>query len=214
MRKSFVFFILVMVSTFPAFALDEGKYQKVENPQPVAVPGKIEVMEVFLYSCPHCYSLEPLIEQWQQSLPEDVNFVRLPAVFRDDSVPYAKAYYIMELLKLGKGTHGALFSRIHKNQQNLNDPVALQKFFTLEGVEKEKFEENYNSFTIDLLVRKAAELTRGYRISAVPTIVVNGKYLVTANLAGGQEQMIKVVDELIAKERSGLEVTGTKSGVE
>ena len=210
LRKLLIGMSLVLAPLVGAHAI-EGKYQTVKQPQPVAVPGKVEVLELFLYTCPHCYSLEPLLHDWRAALPEDVNFVRMPAVFREDSVPYAKAFYIMQTLELDEGVHNTLFNRIHKHQQDLNNPVALQKFFALEGVDKELFQKSYNSFAVDLLVRKAVEATRNFRIGAVPSMVVNGKYVVTPSLAGGQEGMIKVVNALIEKERRALELAGKSS---
>lgn len=201
MKRNLLWLFLVLTWAFRAQALEDSQYQTLDNPQTVAEAGKIEVAEMFWYGCPHCFHLEPVVEKWLETKPKDVNFIRIPAIFREEWVPYAKAFYVMEILNLGDKPHHALFTRIHKDGQNLNGEKTLQQFFALEGVDEKTFTETYNSFTVDLLVRKAAEATRNFRISGVPSIVVNGKFVTTATMAGGHEQMMAVVDELVAQER-------------
>lgn len=164
-------------------------------------PGQVEVAELFWYGCNHCAALEPTLSKWVAQKPDHVTFVRIPAVFSDQWMPMARAYYTMQLLDLGQAAHQAMFDAIHRQRRNMNSEEELEKFFLDQGVEAEKFRETYNSFAVDTMVRRAIRLTREYRITGVPALAVAGKYVTSSSQAGGHEQALEVVDQLVAKER-------------
>ena len=97
----------------------EGKeYRVLEKKAPVEAPaGKIEVVEFFWYSCPHCNAFEPRLNAWLKKLPPDVTFRRVPVQFRDDFVPQQRLYYALEALGKVDDLHDKVFHEIHVNRQ-------------------------------------------------------------------------------------------------
>ena len=183
-------------------------YQAVTPAQPVQTAGKIEVLEIFWYGCPHCYDFEPFINRWLSAKPSDVEFQRMPAVFRPDWALHAKAYYTAEALGVLDKIHTPLFKAIHEDKRKLNDESSLAKLFSEHGVSKEEFSTSFNSFTVESKTRQALHMVRQYGIGGVPAIVVNGKYHSSAAQAGSYEQLLKVIDYLVDKERQGLAKPG------
>ena len=198
LKRLAIFSSLVML--FAGVAQGAERYQTLASPQPTSVSDKVEVVEMFWYGCNHCYSLEPEIQEWLKTKPDYIEFVRVPAVFRDNWVPLARAWYVIQTLDLGEQVHVNLFRALHVKKQNLNNVGLLRKFFVDEGVSAEQFDEVYNSFSVDSMARNAAKLTRDYKITGVPSIIVNGRYMTSATLAGGHEALMAEVDLLAARE--------------
>lgn len=181
---------------------DMSKHYKVlQNPQAVPANGKIHVEELFWYGCGHCFSLEERVNAWKSSLPKDVEFNRVPAMFGKAWLIHAQLFYTAQVLNLTEKTHGAIFNAIHLNGQRLLNKNDQIKFLAEYGVSEEDFNKAYNSFTVKSRMKQGDQRIRAYQVSGVPTLIVNGKYLVDASSAGGQNNMFKVVDYLIEKER-------------
>ena len=175
-------------------------YTSIATPQSVQTPGKTEVVEVFWYRCGHCFAFDPSLEEWVKRLPKDVTFRRVPVMWEDSRIPDAKLYYTLESMGLLEKLHTKVFNAIHnealmvQNQEKLFDWVASQ------GVDRKSFADTYNSFSTVTKVSRARELTRGYGITGVPAMVVDGKYLITNTSAGGSnEAMLNVADRLISE---------------
>ncbi|MDH5184167.1 MAG: DsbA family protein [Gammaproteobacteria bacterium] len=169
--------------------------------QPTSSGGKIEVVEMFWYGCPHCYNFEPHIKQWKKSLPKDVSFIRVPAIFNDKWALHARAYYTAEALGVLEKIHQPLFDAMHKKNQRLDNQGKLAEFFSKHGISKDKFNSTFHSFAVNSKVNWAKHLTTAYKIDGVPTMIVQGKYRTSASLAGGHKEVIEVVNDLVAKER-------------
>ena len=196
--------LLPMLISLTACADDytQGKqYTELSNPQPTSSSDKIEVVELFWYGCPHCQKLEPYIQEWLASKPDDVEFVRLPAVLSKRWELLAKAYYTAELLGVLDKTHVALFDALHNKKIKINDEVALQNFFVSQGVSAEEFKKTFDSFAMNIKINNARQMTRRYAATGVPMLVINGKYSTSQSMAQGSEGAIKVVNYLIEKER-------------
>ncbi len=194
--------LIAFFFSLPAHLLAEESpgYEAVAPAQPTANPDRIEVLEFFWYGCPHCYSFEPALKSWLKAKPENVEFIRVPAVFNEEWGKGAKAYYIAEALGVIDAVHADLFDAVQEKHQKLDSEEELAKFFTAHGVKEADFKDTYNSFMIDTKLRQAPAIAAKYGITGVPTIIVNGKYRTTGNLAGGQEKMIDVLNELVKKE--------------
>jgi thiol:disulfide interchange protein DsbA len=175
-------------------------YERVNPPQPVSTGDKIEVLEVFWYGCPHCYRFEPFVERWLARKPANAEFVRLPGVLNPNWEPAARAFYTAELLGVFDKIHMPLFNAIHQQQRPLDTEAQLMEFFAEHGVSKDDFKKTYNSFAVETKVRRAQAMQARYGIDGVPAVIVNGKYRVSARTAGGNPQMLKVIDYLVAKE--------------
>jgi thiol:disulfide interchange protein DsbA len=176
-------------------------YTLIEQPQAVPANGKVHVEELFWYGCGHCFSLEEHVESWAAKLPSDVQFSRIPAMFGKSWVIHAQLYYMGEVLGITETSHSDIFKAIHINGKRLQLKSEQKEFFAAYGVSEEDFDKAYSSFTVKSRLQQGDKRIRAYRVSGVPAIVVNGKYLVDASSAGGQQNMFKVVDYLIAKER-------------
>ena len=194
----------LLAATTHAQPYEEGvHYERL----PVAVDTQtpLEVAEVFSYACVHCYTFDPLLENWQGNLPEDVAFRRVPAVFNDVWASLARLYYVAELLKVSTAMHTPLFEAIHERGLNLLDPEVAAAFFAeTAGVDREEFADTLASFAVATRVQQAAAAARAYRISSVPVLVVNGKYRIETPGAGGYGSMLQVADHLLRTERAAM----------
>jgi thiol:disulfide interchange protein DsbA len=185
----------------PAFV--EGKhYERLPEPVRTADPSRIEVVEVFWYGCVHCFHFEPLIDDWKKTLPDDVDFHRSPAMWNPVMAMHAQAFYTAQALGVLDQMHGPLFAALNVDRKKLQSEAELADFFAEHGVSKEDFAKTFNSFGVKSSVKQADARARGYRISGTPEMVVDGKYRVSARTAGGQAEMLKVIDFLVAQERA------------
>jgi len=203
MKKLFALLALVVLAT-PVFAeFKEGvQYEQLPAPQPTSNPDKIEVRELFWYGCPHCYHLEPELNAWLKHKPDDVDFVRMPAVLGPSWELLARAYYTAELLGVLDKIHEPLFDHIHKDRKIIRNAEELKAFFVEQGVSAEDFDKTYNSFAVVTMTNRSKEVRTLYGATGVPTMIVNGKYRTTGTMAGGNQKMLQVVDFLIEKERN------------
>jgi protein dithiol oxidoreductase (disulfide-forming) len=207
MRNLILSAALVTASLFGMVAQAEpiqaGKqYVELTSPVPVSKPGQIEVVELFWYGCPHCYQFESTINPWVEQLPEDVNFVRLPALFGGVWNVHGQAFITLESMKVEQKVHDAVFEAIHKQGKKLATPEELAEFLATQGVDKDKFLSTYNSFAVKGQMEKAKKLGMAYQISGVPVMIVNGKYRFDIGSSGGAQQALQVADHLIAQERA------------
>ena len=183
--------------------LEAGKtYVELSNPVPVAVPGKIEVVELFWYGCPHCYAFEPTINPWAEKLPKDVNFRRIPAMFGGPWDAHGQLFLTLEAMGVEHKVHNAVFEAIQKQGKRLTKPDEMADFVATQGVDKDKFLATFNSFAIQGQIKQAKELAQKYGVQGVPTLIVNVKYRFDLGSTGGPEATLNVADQLIAKERA------------
>ncbi|MBK5417224.1 thiol:disulfide interchange protein DsbA/DsbL [Pseudomonas sp. TH31] len=206
MRNLIISAALVAASLFgmtaQAAEAPAAPYVELTNPVPVAVPGKIEVVELFWYGCPHCYAFEPVINPWVAKLPSDVNFVRIPAMFGGPWDAHGQMFLTLEAMGVESKVHSAVFEAIQKEHKRLTTPEEMAEFLATQGVDKDKFLATFNSFAIKGKVVQAKELAKKYEISGVPTMIVNGKYRFDVGSAGGAEQALQLADKLVAQERA------------
>lgn len=183
--------------------IDEGiEYQLVKPRVPGnSADGKVEVVELFWYGCPHCYAFEPAVNQWKKDNQKRVDFVRIPAVFpnRPAWELHARAYYTADLLGVLDKIHGPLFDAIHQQRRRLFNLDELAAFFAQHGVKEDVFRETMYSFGVQMQLNRAKDLTERYGIDGVPTLVIDGQYRTHASLTNGQENMLKVTDFLVNK---------------
>lgn len=203
--KSLITAFLLLIASTACSAEPQAGNEYVPIPQaiPTENPAKIEVTELFWYGCPHCYHLEPSLAAWIKKLPKDVEFRRVPGIPRPDWAPAAKAFYTMDALGLLEKLHGALFDAIHKQRViKPNDDAALIDWIAKQGgMDRKKVEETYNSFSVNTKMMRASQLFRASGATGVPSLIIEGKYLTSSTLAGGNEEALKVADYLIDKVR-------------
>lgn len=175
-------------------------YVKLENPVRTADETKVEVIELFWYGCPGCYTFEPIISEWESSQPDDVDHKRLPAVWDPITSLHAQAFYAAEALGELDSIHDPFFDEFHQKRNRLHNEVIIREFFESCGISNADFDRVFNSFSVRAKVNQAANTLRSYNVVQTPTIYVNGKYAVTTG-AGGYQQMIDVVNYLVSLER-------------
>jgi len=173
-------------------------------PQPVDTDGKkIEVVEFFWYGCPHCYNLEPLLENWVKKLPPDVQFRPIPAVFNERWALDASIFYTFEALGVLPKLHRPFFDSIHRDHLRTDDQAAMTEWLQKHGVEPKKFYETMKSFSVQSKTRRAAQLSVAYKIDGTPAMAVQGRYTVSADQGGSREGMLDTVSYLVNLVRKG-----------
>jgi len=179
-------------------------YQVLDTRAPVDAPaGKIEVVEFFWYSCPHCNHFEPALQAWVKKLPKDVTFRRSPIAFRDDFAPQQRLYFVLEAMGLLEQLHSKVFAAIHVEKLNLAKGDAITDWVAKQGVDAAKFSAQYNSFSIATKAARATQLQNAYRVEGVPALGVAGRFYTDGSMAGNMDRALQVVDTLVAAIRSG-----------
>jgi protein dithiol oxidoreductase (disulfide-forming) len=166
-----------------------------------APEGKVEVIEFFWYSCPHCNVFEPKLEAWSRKLPPDVILKRVPVAFRDDFVPQQRLYYTLEAMgKLGE-LHTKVFRAIHEERQPINREELILDWVAKQGLDKAKFKELYNSFSVSSKARRATQLQDAFKVQGVPAMGIAGRYYTDGTMARTLDRALQVTDYLIAEAR-------------
>ena len=179
-------------------------YLVLDKRAPVEAPaGKVEVVEFFWYSCPHCNRFEPALEEWIKKAPKDVAIRRVPIAFRADFEPQQRLFYVLEAMNKVDELHKKVFYAIHVEKQLLNTPELIAAWAEKQGLNKAKFLETYNSFSVATKARKATQLQEAYKIDGVPAIGVAGRYFTSGSMAQTMERALLVTDYLIAQVRKG-----------
>ncbi|MBE9560997.1 MAG: thiol:disulfide interchange protein DsbA/DsbL [Proteobacteria bacterium] len=200
--KRLLILLTLLLSSALSQAADytEGVDYKTIPQQSTDSGEKIEVLEFFWYGCTHCYTFEPYINAWKKTKPANVEFVRMPAIFRPDWEVQARTYYALSNMGVIEDLHEKIFAAIHKDKKRLNKKELLTDFVVKHGVDRKKFEEEYNSFAVDSMVRKAKKKQTAYKLQGVPSIAVNGKYLTSGSMSGSYDNLIKILDYLLKKD--------------
>ncbi len=179
-------------------------YLQLKQPAPVDAPaGKIEVLEFFWYSCPHCNAFEPLLNQWAKRLPADVAFKRVPVAFQDNYLPQQRLFYALESLGLADKLHDKVFAAIHVERQNLVSEQAISDWMVKQGVDKALFASHFNSFTTVSKAHRANQLMTAYQVEGVPALGVAGRFYTDGSMTKSMERALQVVDFLVGGVRAG-----------
>lgn len=180
----------------------EGQhYQLVPDPQETTAPaGKVEVVEVFSYACPHCATFQTAVDQWRTDAPAEVHFTYLPAAWNSSWEAFARAYHAADQLGILGRSHRALFKAMHTDRTPIRNIDDLAQWYTQFGVTKEQFLAAFNSPEATAKIGRARELVPAYGVDATPTVIVAGKYRITGEMAGSNAAVFDVVEYLVAKE--------------
>ena len=195
---------LAGVGLAQAQGFQEGiEYITLDQPMTTDVgPGKIELIEFFWYSCPHCNAFEPSFKQWIERQPKDVVIKRVPVRFRDDFEPQQRMHYVLEAMGKLEALHGRLFQAIHVERLTLNNAEQLAQWAQKQGIAKSDFDQAYQSFSVVSKARRATQLQQAFKVQGVPSLGIAGRYYTDGSLAGGMVRALQIVDALIAEERN------------
>lgn len=184
----------------------EGKdFSRLQTAAPVTLPTpqkKVEVVEFFWYGCSHCFALEPTIEAWAQRVPADVYFHPVPFAFIGPP-EHQKLFYALEEIGQREALHRRIFNAIHMQNKRLMSESEIVAFVTANGVDGARFTEAYKSFSVNTRINRGKQLASAYKVEAVPTIGVQGRYYTSASQAGTHERSLLVTDYLIQRSRQG-----------
>jgi len=185
-------------------------YTRFVPAQPTDVPaGQVEVLEFFWYACPHCFALDPAIEEWRKGKPAYVTFSRVPVTWSEGHRSLARLFYTLKALGKGDSLHTEIFREIHVNGDPLVAPDPSNtvqteqiqaKFVARFGISESAFKSAYESMAVNTDMQRADELVQRYRVDGVPTFIVNGKYKADVASAGGPDKLLKLVSDLAAQE--------------
>ncbi len=211
LRASAIIMVIFSIS-ITANAREYKKFEPIQTPQPTNDPSKVEILSIFAYSCGHCYNFHHNhLDKWEK--PEGVDMIGVPALFNPANEHLARGYHAAVVLGIIDKYHPAVFTASRNNRTAVKDREALAKFATAYGVTEKEFLDAYDSFAVEVKMSQAKQLLKNYRIHAVPTVIVNGKYKVSASITGGHAKVLESMDELITKEKIALGI-GKKSDKE
>jgi protein dithiol oxidoreductase (disulfide-forming) len=198
---------LMLLASFNVLAADPQLGQEFEKTAEVINtdnPNKIEVTEVFWYGCIHCYHMDPILNTWVKKLPADVTFKRIPGLPNPSWAPMAKAFYAMEELKLSDKLHTALFDAINKEKilDPTNEAAAIDWMTKKSGLDKAKVEAAFKSFSMNNKLNQAANFFRASGATGVPSFIINGQFITSSTMAGGNEQALKTVEFIVGNIRA------------
>lgn len=180
-----------------------GTHYDVITPPVRAVDSDtIEVTEFFWYGCSHCYAFEPILEQWKKVQPDDVSFRGIPAIWAEKMELHARAYYAAEALGVLDTMNPIIFQAMNVDRKPLASQEEIAALFTANGVSEEDFNKAFSSFGVSSQVSQGTAIAKAAKITGTPALMVNGKYHVSGRKAGGQAEMLEVVDFLVEKERA------------
>jgi len=189
---------------------DGVNYTRTVPAQPTNVPaGQVEVLEFFWYACPHCYALEPTVQTWLKSKPAYITFTRVPVEWNEGHRSLAHLFYALEAMGKLNDVHGEIFKEIQVNGNPLigpdpNNAASAERtqvsFIKKLGLSDADFEKAYQDMNVQTAMQRADQLVERYRVTAVPTFVVNGKYTTDVTMAGGPEKLMSLLSDLAAQE--------------
>jgi thiol:disulfide interchange protein DsbA len=171
-------------------------YRLIER-QPVQSGPRIEVIDFFWYGCPHCYDLQPALEEWVRRMPPDVMLRRIPAILRDNWAPHARIYYTLESLGELERLHQAVYHGYHVQELHMSKPDVMLQWAERHGIERKKWADAYGSAEVTRKVERAKKLTVDYNVQGTPSLVVDGRYLTSPAMARSEQRMIPILDDLI-----------------
>ena len=206
---------LMLFASFNVLAADPQLGQEFDKTVQVINtenPSKIEVTEIFWYGCIHCYLMDPILNAWVKKLPADVAFKRVPGLPNPSWAPMAKAFYAMEDLKLSEKLHTALFDAVHKEKilDPTNEGAIIDWVTKKSGLDKAKVEGAFKSFSLNNKLNQAANFFRASGATGVPSFIINGQFITSSTMAGGNEQALKTVDFIVGNIRSDKAKTSAK----
>ena len=194
----------------PTFAQGPAKfvagkdYMKLDRAVPTETEaGKVEVIEFFWYSCPHCSAFEPTFAQWVKNAPKDVVVRRVPVAFREDFAPQQRLYFALEAMGLLDKIHGKVFQAIHVERLPLSTDASILAWVEKQGVDKNKFADTAKSFGVASKLKRAVQLQNDFKIEGVPSLGIAGKYYTDGTLSGSMERALQVTESLLAQVRQG-----------
>lgn len=193
----------------PANPVSGADYRTLATPQQTDSGKKVEVTEFFGYFCPHCNSFEPALADWVKKQGDNIVFKRVPVAFNDSAAPQQRLYYTLEAMGKAEEFQRKVFNAIHVDRQPLNADGPIIEFVAKQGLDKAKFTDLYNSFSVQSKVRRAVQLQGAYKVDGVPMIAIDGRFVTSPSIVAAsvgeqpeaalQVASLQVMDALVAR---------------
>jgi len=178
-------------------AQSDQRYVPINPPQPTNTPGKIEVLEFFAYTCPHCAVIEPMVKEWAKTKPEDVVLKQVPVAFNASMKPLQQFFYTLETLNRSD-LNAKVFTAMHSERKRLFDKKAMGDWAAEQGIDRAQFDSVFDSFSVETQVQRANQLAQSYKVEGTPSFAVGGKFMTSPSLAGNSyEGALQEVTRLI-----------------
>ena len=177
-------------------------YMVLKKPVPTDSGAKVEVLEFFQYSCPHCFAYDPFLTAWRKKLPADVEYKRIPIAWDNSTMPHVRIYYTLEALGKLPELHEKVFTAIQKNKQPLLDPDQIADFMAANGIDRKQWIDTYNSFSIAARANRAGQIWRAYNVDGTPMMGIDGKFTTAPSMVGSREGSLIVLDYLVQQARA------------
>ncbi len=200
MKKIVSILAALMFAGTTMVANAQSGYEELESPQRTANPDKVEVVEFFWYGCPHCFSFEPYIKAWKEAKPDNVEFINAAPPLNPAWKVHSQAFYAAQVLGVLDQFHEPMFNAIHVDKKPMRKPKDVARLVDSLGLDGEKFQKTMKSFNVDAKIRQSLQMASNAGISSVPTVIVNGRYRTSGTIAGSYENLIAVLNDLVAKE--------------
>lgn len=195
-RRSAVVAALGFAALLPFSAAQAERYTTLNPPQPTDTTGKIEVLEFFAYTCPHCNVMEPMVQNWAKTLPDNVVVKHVPVAFNASMVDLQKLYYSLESLNR-LDLHSKVFDAIHDQRKRIYDANAIADWAQEQGLDRQQFLDVFNSFGVQSKVGRASEMAKAYQIQGTPSLAIGGKYVTSPSQTGSYEATITQAQQLV-----------------
>ncbi|HEU5468060.1 MAG TPA: thiol:disulfide interchange protein DsbA/DsbL [Steroidobacteraceae bacterium] len=194
--------MLVMPVVLATEPVEGRDYERINPAVPTSDASKIVVTQFFSYQCPHCYKFEKSWSAWTAGLPQDVKSERAAvAIGHATWAAAAQAYYALAALKAVPAIDDAFFSAVHRERRKLADEASIAAWVAGQGVDRAAFEKAYRSFSVQLQTKRADDQSRKVRLPSVPSLVIDGMYLVAVKDDGDFRDQLAVADALIERAR-------------
>ena len=210
--------ILLATALVPALSIANAQpkepvalrdYRDVKPAQPVDTGNKIEVLEFFQYSCPHCASFDPELEAWRRKMPADAQYRRLPVAFNAATANHTKIYYTLQQLNKVDELHQKVFAANHGQRKRLLDPNEIADFMAANGIDRKLWLDTFNSFSVATQTNRAAQIWAAYKLDGTPAVAVDGKWMTAPSMVGNRAATLPVMDYLVERARKER-ATGAK----
>ena len=172
-------------------------YREVKPAQPVDTGNKIEVLEFFQYTCPHCASFDPDLTEWRKKMPADVEYRRLPVAFDASTSNHSKMYYALLQLNKVEELHKKVFAAIHGARKRLLDPNEIADFMAANGIDRKAWLDAFNSFSVATQANRASQVWGGYKLEGTPAVAIDGKFMTAPSMVGSRPGTLPVMDYLV-----------------
>jgi len=196
--------LLVLVALSLSKTVQAAGYETIDPPQNTSVSDKVEVLEYLWLGCPHCYALEPSMEEWEKTKPDYVHFVREAPALNPSWENHSRGFYAAQLLGIEHEFVTAMFDAIHEKKKPMRDKKKIAALAGTLGTDEAKFLSTMDSFAVEGKLNRARDMAIKSGISSVPSVIINGKYRTSTSISGGNEGVIEAINERAAFEKEAM----------